>query len=262
MQLKNKSILITGGNRGIGFALARQAAHCHMQIHIVSRHPTEESFENLKDLGASSIKNWSLDLSKKEQIDSFTKDFIAQGFQCDVLVNNAGQLTGGLLEKQNVDAIYQMFQVNLVGLIHLTKNFLPHMLQLKEAKIVNNSSISGMMFLPCASTYAASKAAVLAFTESMRNELKNTSVSTLSMVTPGVKTRMFDEIPVLYGSHLDVRQLHSVSPDEWAKKVFQSIKNDETICWPSGRAYLGVKLAQHCPSLLGRLSQKIFNREA
>ena len=260
MKLAGKNIFITGSNRGIGLAMAEQAARRKMAVHLVNRSPDESVKEKILSLGAKDCLNWQLDLSQKTHIDAFLDEFDESGVACDVLVNNAGQLTGGLLEEQDPEKIYQMFQVNLVGMIHLTRGLLPQMQKLDEAKIVNNASVSGLMYLPCASTYAASKAGVVAFTESLRNELEPTKVSTLLMVTPGVKTRMYDEIPKLYSGHLDLKFLSSIPAADWAERVFECLEKDKEVCWPSGTSYFGVKLGQHWPQMLGRMVKPYFKR--
>lgn len=260
MEVQLKNILITGSNRGIGLAMAREAARKNMKVHLVNRNPDSQVAAELKDLGANEVVQWSLDLSESKNIASFVEEFNGSQYTCDLLMNNAGQLTGGLLEEQDVDDIYKMFQVNLVGLIHLTRLMLPEMLRLPQAKIINNASVSGLMYLPCASTYAASKAGVIAFTESLRSELEGTNVSTLVMVTPGVKTRMYDEIPDLYSSHIDLKFLNSIPAEEWVGKVFGCIEKDQPVCWPSGQSYLGVKMGQHWPQLLNRIVRPYFKR--
>ena len=102
----------------------------------------------------------------------------------DLLVNNAGLMTGGLLEEQDVDEIYAMFQVNLVAVVHLTSLLLPAMLERGRGKIVNNASISGYAWFPAASTYAAAKTGVVAFSESLRRELKGTGVESCTSSPP------------------------------------------------------------------------------
>jgi uncharacterized protein len=260
MVLSEKKILITGANRGIGLAFAQRAAKENMNLHLLCRHTPEELPNELLKLGAKSVQFWNVDLLNSKDIEKFYSEFKETQSTPDIIVNNAGQLTGGLLEEQSMDKIYNMLQVNLGALIHLTRLFLPDMLKLKEAKIVNNASVSGIMYLPCVSTYAAAKAGVIAFTESLRNELKGTSVSTLLMVTPGVKTRMYDEIPELYSNHVDLKFLNSIPTEEWIDQVFKCIKKDKSICWPKGSTYWGVKMGQHFPKILGKISQSYFKR--
>ncbi len=260
MSLQNKNIFITGSNRGIGLALAEKAAQEKMNIHLVVRARDPQVENDLKERGAPHVQTWALDMSDSKSIDSFIARLTESKIHPDFFVNNAGQLTGGLLEEQDVSKIYQMFQVNLVGLTHLTRLLLPLMLEKKSGKIINNASVSGLMYLPCASTYAASKAGVVAFTESLRQELDGTGVSTLLMITPGVKTRMYDEIPDLYSTHLDLKFLSSIPAEEWAELVFDAIKTDKTICWPKGRSHIGVKLGQHFPKILARMVKPYFRR--
>jgi uncharacterized protein len=261
MELHSKNILITGANRGIGLALAQKAAQLGGHLHLLCRRKELELEPQLMELGASSVRCWTIDMSQPQDIDRFLKEFKTADIEPHILINNAGQLTGGLLEDQPMEDIYQMFQVNLLGLVHLTRGLLPMMLKCEQAKIVNNASVSGIMFLPCATTYAASKAGVVAFTESLRNELHGTSVSTLLLVTPGVKTRMYDKISDLYANNVDLSFMSSVSAEEWAAKVFDHIRRDRLRCWPSGTTFLGVKMGQHWPNLLAKVVRPYFKRE-
>ncbi len=260
MSFENKNIFITGSNRGIGLALAEKAASLKMNVHLLVRKKDTSIEKSLLDKGALSVRTWDIDMLQPESINRFIAALTESNIKPDYFVNNAGLLTGGLLEEQEVDKIYQMFQVNLVGLIHMTRLLLPIMLKNKSGKIINNASVSGLMYLPCASTYAASKAGVIAFTESLRQELEGTGVSTLVMVTPGVKTRMYDEIPDLYSTHLDLKFLSSIPAEDWANLVFEAIEDDRAIRWPQGRSKIGVKMGQHFPKLLARVVKPYFRR--
>ncbi len=178
MKILNSKILITGSNRGIGWALAQEMAkrkaHLHLQMRIQMQAEIPKFTDELLALGASSVKIWLVDLGERSEIDKWVQDL--QKENMDILVNNAGQLTGGLIENQKIDEIYSMFQVNVNALVHLTHGLLPGMIQRKRGKIINNSSVSAIMHFPCASTYAASKAAVLAFSDCLQIELQGTGV--------------------------------------------------------------------------------------
>ena len=178
----------------------------------------------------------------------------------DILFNNAGVLTGGLLEEQSVDEIYDVFQVNLSALVHLTQGVLPGMLKRQRGKIINNSSVSAIMHLPGASTYGASKAAVLAFTESLKNELYETEVSTLALVTPGIKTRMFDEIAVKYGKNFKEVPDDTLSPQVYAQMIREAVLNDLTILEPQGLTGVGLRIAKYAPQLFDWGARRKFKR--
>ena len=98
-------------------------------------------------------------------------------------------MTGGLLEEQDMDDVYAMFQVNLVARRAPHRRVLPGMLARGRGLIVNNASISGYAYFPAASTYAASKAGVVALSESLRRELDGAGVEVMHLVTPGVRHR-------------------------------------------------------------------------
>jgi short-subunit dehydrogenase len=172
-----------------------------------------------------------------------------------------GQMTGGLLEEQDMDAVYAMFQVNLVGVAHLTSRLLPGMLERGRGTIVNNASISGYAYFPAASTYAASKAGVVALTESLRRELDGTGVRALHVVTPGVNTDMLDATEDVYGRYMDTSGWDKVEPEEWARKVLAAVEEDKSIVGPGGKlAY--AKLASRGPAfVLDALSARMFSRQ-
>lgn len=256
MEIQGKKILITGANRGIGLGLAKALDSEGAIVLLGMRSP--ESF-SLEENGFSerAIKI-KVDMGSKESIDMAIPELIEH--ELDMLVNNAGQLTGGLLEEQPLDNIYSMFQVNLTGLVHLTHALLPGMIKRGSGKIINNASVSGVMHLPCASTYAAAKTAVVAFTNSLHLELKNTGVSTLTLITPGIKTRMYDEISTLYGKNMDLSQLSSIPPEVYAQKVIKAIKKDKLFYEPGGSVGLALWLARHTPAVFRQLGTMGFKR--
>ena len=245
MDLANTTALVTGANRGIGRAITEALAARGATV-----------LAGVRDPGAfaplDNAEPVHVDLSSKEAIDASVDALPAQP---DLLVNNAGLLTGGVLEEQDLDDIYAMFQVNLVAVTHLTQRLLPGMLDRHHGKIVNNASISGYAYFPAASTYAAAKAGVVAFSESLRRELRGTGVGVLHLVTPGVRTEMLDATEELYD-----RSLPSVEPAEWAQRVVKAIEDDATILGPGGTTALA-KLASRGPAfLLDAASARIFSR--
>lgn len=258
MEISQARVLITGANRGIGLGLAEMFAENGAHLHLVNRTIDASLEKKLEKMGAASVRISQVDLSNPKSIASFLEAHAKDPL--DVLVNNAGQLTGGLLETQNLDEIYSLFQVNLTALVHLTHGLLPGMLARGKGKIVNNSSVSGMMYFPCASTYAASKAAVMAFTQSLEAELKGTGVSTLLLFTPGIETRMFNEIPKKYGKHLSLDLGKGIPPREYAETVKKLILSDATVYKPSGFERVGFTLAQHSPKIFQKLVGARFKR--
>ena len=253
MDLTGSTALVTGANRGIGRALCEALAGRPLRLVLAGvRDPG--AFEPIEG-----VRPVHMDLSSRESIDACVDalDLAA----VDLLVNNAGQMTGGLLEEQEMEAVYAMFQVNLVAVAHLTHRVLPHMLAKGRGMVVNNTSISGYASFPAASTYAASKAGVVALSESLRRELKGTGVGVLHVVTPGVNTDMLDATEAVYGRHMDTSGWDKVEPEAWVEKVLAGVEEDRHIVGPGGRlAY--AKLASRGPALLlDAISSRMFSRQ-
>ncbi len=260
MDLSGATVLVTGSNRGIGRALAEALAREPLGLLLCGMR-SPDRFEPIAAPAAREVRPVRIELGSREAIEASCTALGEVLGQIDVLVNNAGLLTGGLLEEQELDAVYAMFQVNLAGLVHLTQRALPGMLERRSGKIVNNASISGYAYFPGASTYAASKAGVVAFTESLRRELHGTGVSTLQLVTPGVKTEMLAATEAAYGRHLDTSGWQSEQAAEWARKVVEAIRDDRNVLGPGGKAAIA-KLASRGPGfLLDWVSRRIFSRE-
>lgn len=257
MKVNGKWVLITGANRGIGKACALQFARKGAKIALVLRKADSNLSQQLKNAGASEVATYPCDLSERSDIDSLVKALENQ--RVDILFNNAGLLTGGLFENQNLDEILKMFQVNINAVIHLTHALLPKMLQQKSGKIIIHGSVSSYMRFPCATTYAASKAAVVAFAECLQAELKGTGVSTLSLITPAIKTEMFDKIDELYGPHVDTPK-NSISPEEYAVKIVNAVENDSEYLNPVGAEAAALWLSKHIPSAFRYAVQKNFKR--
>ncbi len=240
MKLHDQTVLVTGANRGIGRALADEVAK-RPGTRVLAGARSPEKVD-----GPGELVPVRMDMSSKESI---AESWAGLGEEVDVLFNNAGLMTGGLLEEQDIDDVYAMFQVNLNAVVHLTQLALPGMVERGRGWIVNNASISGYAYFPAATTYAAGKAGVVAFSEALRRELKGTGVGVTHMVTPGVNTDMLDDTKETYGEHLDTSGWTEVSPEEWADKVVSAVENDDHIVGPGGRIALA-KLASRGPAFV------------
>ena len=256
MDLTGQTVLVTGANGGIGRpvveALATRPAHILCGMRDV------QVFEPVGAGEAREIVPVRLDLSSRESIEECLADLDRT---VDVLVNNAGGFAGGLLEEVDVDEYYELLQVNVTGLVHLTQRLLRPMLERGHGKIVNNASIAGYAHFPGAVVYSASKAAVVGFSEALRRELSESNVSVLQVVTPGVETRMLEQVRSDYHEHVeDTAKLDGVAPAEWAEKIVGAIESDDELLNPGGAERLA-KLASRGPSgLLDAVLGRAFDR--
>lgn len=248
MEIRDSQVLITGAGQGIGRAVAQMCAEDKAHLHLILKSDRPELEQELKKLGAASVKIYPVDLTKKEEVTQLLKSI--QKIEIDLLFNSATQMIGGLLEEQNFDEIDDMLQMNINAMIQFTHAILPSMLRRKKGKIINHSSVTALINFPRASTYAASKAAVLAFTNSLKAELRGTGVSTLILVTPGTETPVLKDIPKIF----------STSPKQYAQMIREAVLEDLTELKPSGLPGAGLMVAQHIPKIFENVVFKRFKR--
>ena len=257
MEINKGQILITGANRGIGRAFAKVVAADKAHLHLVIRKKDQELEAEMLAAGASSCKIWIADLANRNHVEKLIND--TAELKLDILFNNAGMLLDGLLEEQNMEDVYQLMQVNVASLVHLTHAFLPRMVQRKKGKIINTSSVLATMNLPGSTTYAATKAAVLAFTHCLRLELKGSGVTTLSLITPAIKTRMFDQVIEGMGKKLELPK-SAISPSKYAEMIREAILLDLDELSPKGITGIGYKIAQFAPKIFDLEISRRFKR--
>jgi short-subunit dehydrogenase len=254
MRTEGATFLVTGSNRGIGRAITVELAV--RGAHILAGTRSGESHPDR----SGSIVPVAMDLSSRQSIDASVDALAEQLPRIDGLVNNAGAFTAGQLEHQDVDQIYELFQVNLVGLAHLTRRVLPAMLERGSGKIVNHASLVGYFNFPGISVYAASKSGVSAFTESLRRELQGTGVTTLEIVTGGVDTEMLRGAAGDLDDHTSAKGWQWMDPAKWAERIVDAIEKDKQVLRPPGKARLGKSLSAGPSFLLDAVAARGFER--
>lgn len=178
-----KTALITGASRGIGkaCAIALYEAGYQVIIHYCNSKSKAESLS--KQLGnAMTIK---ADLVDKREIESMIQQVEEQYGGVDVLVNNAGIAQQKLFTDIAEAEWDRMFDVNIKAIFHLCKGVLPYMIQCQSGKIVNISSMWGIVGGSCEVHYSAAKAAVIGFTKALAKEVSLSNIN-VNCVAPGV----------------------------------------------------------------------------
>lgn len=257
MDLSGQTVLVTGADGGIGRALVQELAK--RDVHLLAGMRDPANFVPVSQRGAREVRPVRIELSSREQIDACLAEL--EGQRVDVLINNAGQFAGGLIEGLELDQVYTMVQVNFAGLIHLTKALLAPMVARGQGKIVNNASIAAYVPFPGAAVYSATKAGVVGFTEALRRELDESDVTVLEVVTPGVETDMLAEVREDYEPHMDdTSKIKGIEPEEWAAKIVDAIESDDELLNPSGAERLA-KLASRGPGqVLDSVLGRVFDR--
>lgn len=189
MRLPGARVVVTGGSRGIGAALATELAARGARVALVAR--SAEPLEKLAaELGGESFP---ADLADASAIEPLVRSIEADG-PIDVLVNNAGVDLTGELVTLPADAITRLVAVNLCAPILLCRAVIPGMRDRGRGHIVNVSSLAGTNALPGVAPYSASKAGLSHFTAGLRAELKGTPITTtLAQIGP-VESTMIESL--------------------------------------------------------------------
>ena len=135
-------------------------------------------------MGRSSINQ--LDVTKREECTNLANSAIDKYGRIDVLINNAGLMPLSFVKNLKIDEWDKMVDVNIKGVLYSTASVIPHMLANKSGHIVNISSIAGRLVFPAGSVYCATKHAVTAFSEGLRQELSQRSNIRVTCIEPGV----------------------------------------------------------------------------
>jgi NADP-dependent 3-hydroxy acid dehydrogenase YdfG len=185
--IKDKVAIVTGASSGIGYATALALSKAGAKVGIGARRT-----DKLEELKNHIIKNGGevfvqkLDVIKRTECDSFVDAVVKKWGAVDILVNNAGLMPLSFIKNRKIDEWDQMIDVNIKGVLYCTSAAIPHMLAKKSGHIVNISSVAGRIVFPAGSVYCATKHAITAFSEGLRQELSVRSNIRVTCIEPGV----------------------------------------------------------------------------
>jgi len=205
--LTETNVLVTGGNRGIGAAVAERFASVGMNVVVHYNQSHEAANEIARRCLAFGVNvlTAAADLRSKEQIERMRDKLAAHRMMPDIIVNNAGIAHYGLLTDVAEEEWDHVMNVNLKGMFLCTQAFIPHMVSQKYGRIVNVSSIWGISGASCEVVYSTAKGGVNAFTKALAKELAPSGI-TVNAVAPGaVDTSMLQ--------HLDDRDKQQLIDD-------------------------------------------------
>lgn len=169
------NIVITGGSKGMGKAMAEKFAASNNHIFICSRNEKELS-QTAEELNSRydhpPVQYFAADLSKKEEVLTFAKWVLDKNINIDILINNAGQFVPGSIYNEPEGNLEQMIEVNLYSAYHLTRALLPQMIKNKSGHIFNMCSIAALNAYRNGGSYSISKFALMGFNKNLREEMK------------------------------------------------------------------------------------------
>lgn len=220
--LKGKVALVTGGSRGIGKEIALKLAKNGADIAINYRNSSEKAekvLEEIKSFGVNAMVI-KADISKEEDVKNLIQAIEKELGKVDILVNNAGITKDNLLIRMKEEDWEDVIDVNLKGTFLCTKAVTRAMMKKKYGKIINITSVVGIIGNPGQGNYSASKAGVIGFTKSMAKELGSRGIR-VNAVAPGfidtemtevlseeIRENMLRAIPLMkFGNPKDIANL-------------------------------------------------------
>ncbi len=190
MNVKDKTIVITGGGSGVGRELVLNLLTKGARVITVDINESA-LLETIKFAGekADKLSVHVLNITDRDAVELFSQKVIARYGEIDGLINNAG-IIQPFVKVNDLDytTIDKVMNVDFYGTLYMTKAFLPHFLKRSEANIVNISSMGGLFPVPGESIYGAAKAGVKLFTEGLHSELRNTNVHVTLICPGGIET--------------------------------------------------------------------------
>jgi 3-oxoacyl-[acyl-carrier protein] reductase len=196
LKLDNRTALVTGASQGIGEAIAKLFAVQGARVVLAARN--EEKLRQLAayiDAGGGCARPLALDVTRPETFAERLKSLPEDYANVDILVNNAGVTADNLLARMSLDDWDRVLRTNLTGAFALTKEVVRGMIKRRWGRVINVTSVVGMMGNAGQANYAASKAGLIGFTKSLARELGSRGI-TVNALAPGyIQTAMTEGLP-------------------------------------------------------------------
>lgn len=230
MQLDSKVAFVTGGSRGIGKAIALTLAEAGADVAINyagNVAAAEAVADEIRAMGRKTLIIQG-DVSQTEVAAAMLDQVVAEFGRCDILVNNAGITRDGLLMRMKEEDWDAVLNTNLKGVYNCTKAAIKYMMKQKSGKIVNISSVVGVMGNAGQANYAAAKAGCIGFTKSVAKEVASRGI-TVNAVAPGfIATDMTSVLPekVLEEMASGIPLKRAGQPIDVAKAVLFLVSDD------------------------------------
>ena len=253
-------VIITGASSGIGETAAITLANKGYRVVIAARRKDrlEEIAEQIRKIGGE-VLPLQLDLSQVGQIRDLVERTRNVFGRIDVLVNNAGSARHLWLDEQSLEEnIQTQLQVNLIGMIQLTRLVIPEMVASGSGQIIHISSIASWVGIPTYTIYNASKFGSRGFMSSLRRELRGTGV-TISEIFPGAVDTEFGQDPdVNWKTTTVTPKFALLSPKFVADQILEMILRKKTRSVIPGFMWLAIWADAHFPGVVGWILSKYF----
>jgi hypothetical protein len=249
--MATETALITGASSGIGRELARCFADGGADLVLVARR--EEALRTVADELESehgiTARVMPSDLAKPDAPQALFDQCAAEGITVDVVVNNAGFGARGPVAELDTQRQVDMVQVNVTALTHLTRLFLPSMLDRGHGGVLNVASTAAFQPGPNMSVYYATKAYVLSFTEGLAEEVRGTGVHVTCLAPGATDTEFVDRADM---EDTTLFKLGAMTPDDVARAGYEGFRSNTTLVVPGALNKLTAASVRFIPRTVAR----------
>jgi len=261
-QFKSKTVLVTGGSRGLGLVMARMLAREGARLAILARDPDEleRARQELSALGAEVIA-LSCDVTDRQDIENAVRLAKDRLGRIDVLINNAGVIQVGPMETMTLADYEEAMKTHFWAPLHATLAVLPDMRERREGRIVNIASIGGKVSVPHLLPYSASKFALTGLSEGLRAELLKDNIL-VTTVCPGLMRTGSPRNAIFKGQHRaeyawfaisDSLPFTSTSAESAAERILKACRRGEAEVVITPQAKLAARVAGVFPGFVANV---------
>ncbi len=219
-QASKKTAIVTGATSGIGLATAKVLQAAGYRVFGTSRNPAPAA--------GSDIQMLTCDVTEDDSVATMVETVFGETGRIDLLVNNAGFGISGAAEESSVEQAKAMFDVNLFGVVRTIRAVLPIMRSQNDGRIINISSVLGLIPAPYMALYGASKHAVEGYSESLDHEIRGQGIRVV-LIEPAYTRTSFDQNLVRSDRPLDIYEIERAGRDRFLREMMTTADTPEVV---------------------------------
>lgn len=252
--------LVTGASSGIGAEIARLLAGKGHGVTLVARreHRLTALAAELASKRHVRAEVIACDLSNQAAREQLVAAIAGRGLRVTTLINNAGFGSAGRFQELELDGELQMVRTNVEAVVHMCGEYVPSMVARGEGAVLNVASTAAFQPLPRQSTYSASKAFVLGFTEALSADLKGTGVTATALCPGPVRTEFTDQ-HAGFDSAASTPDFVWMSAEDCARAAVRGLERGKRVVVPGVGNRIGSIAGQHAPrSVLLAAARRLY----
>lgn len=258
MEIQGRIVVITGAGSGVGAATAQVLDQLGATVILTGRN--EQKLHHVAKQLSNRCDIFTMDVQQHDDVQRVMSAVVNKYGRIDVLINNAGFGLFNSVDDMSVEQMEQMMDTNYFGTVRCTKAVLPYMQRAGTGMIVNVASMAGKMATAKAAAYAASKHAVLGFTNALRAELKSQHIH-VAAVNPGPIDTPFLHIADPAGGYAKRMKTMLLTPAQVASAIVDVVQRERDECDLPLLARFGIRLYQLAPRWIDRVGARFLQRK-